>query len=785
MLKRSALTALALIAFAASLAAPLQRAAAADAVTVQLDWVVRGNHAMFFVGKGKGIFAKNGIDLTEIRKGTGSPDAMRLVGNGNADFGFGDLPTLAVARSQGVPVVAVTAVNQHSPLAMMSLAKTVTLKAPADLKGLTVGIHPAGSTYIFFKALLAANGLTENDMTINSVSPPYESYLLLGRVQTVAGYVDAEVPELEAKAGGPGSLSIMMGSDFGWSVYGSGLFASEKAIADKPDLVGRFVKSYKEAFDYVAAHPEEAAEITAKAAPGYAEKKDVLLAQIKADIASTFMRHPVSTPDFSGCNFSCGAVLFRVVKGLVLPGFPEDAEPGAGEDTDGVRVLASALTGSAIDVCCPGRGMSRVVGEAGDGLSEVLVTGPSEHDAAAFAGGVGDGTDAGLGGELIFGGEALADVAEFGQDRCCADASGAGEGHDDLTVGQVGHGVLDARGQLGDLADEAFEDGDERAGDLALGVGLCIAGEARGRGLQPGQEFGGRSAPAIGVLGHEAGEALFAETAGAVGRGIAADEGERDRAVDGGEDGGGARPEALEQAAELVGQGNALVDQVAACAHQGPQRPDVVGGRQQRAESVTVGAQDVGQHEGVARIALAAGGAVARPAGFDDVGVDRDDGVPGLDQGVDDQTRRPLNGDRQVGRWSDALELGRHVGQPCRIVADLKADDDLTGAVDDAKGMACAAPVQTPMKSHSLISSACVSFARAGRSCGSLTDRRSGWRALALHPVVRPGLPAPAVRLVSCGPSSGKRRRPSRQGLGLADATPLDRFAPANPKVHQ
>ena len=267
---------------------PAWPAAAADQVTVQLDWVVRGNHAMFFVGKEKGFFAKNGIDLVEIRKGTGSPDAMRLVANGNAEFGFGDLPTLAVARSEDVPVVAVTAVNQHSPLAMVSLAKTVKLKQPSDLKGLSVGIHPAGSTYIFFKAFLAANGLTEKDMTISSVSPPYESYLLLGRVQTVVGYVDAEVPELEAKAGGPGSLSILLGSDYGWNAYGSGVFTSAKMIADKPDLVQRFVKSYKEAFDYVVAHPDEAAEITAKAAPGYAEKKDVLLAQLKADIASTF-----------------------------------------------------------------------------------------------------------------------------------------------------------------------------------------------------------------------------------------------------------------------------------------------------------------------------------------------------------------------------------------------------------------------------------------------------------------------------------------------------------------
>src|SRR5271168_4948712 len=84
-------------------------ARAEDNVTVQLDYVVRGTHAMFFVAREKGYFAKQGINVTAIRSGTGSPNAMRLVGNGDADFGFGDLPTLAVARSQNVPVVALVA----------------------------------------------------------------------------------------------------------------------------------------------------------------------------------------------------------------------------------------------------------------------------------------------------------------------------------------------------------------------------------------------------------------------------------------------------------------------------------------------------------------------------------------------------------------------------------------------------------------------------------------------------------------------------------------------------
>src|ERR1700749_3858488 len=137
---------------------------AADQVTVQLDYVVRGNHAMFFVGKEKGYFSQNGIDVTAIQKGTGSPNAMRLVGNGNAEFGFGDLPTLAVARSQDVPVVALAAVNQNSPLAMLALASKHKLTKPADLKGLNIGVHPSCSTYLFLKAFLAANGMTPDDI---------------------------------------------------------------------------------------------------------------------------------------------------------------------------------------------------------------------------------------------------------------------------------------------------------------------------------------------------------------------------------------------------------------------------------------------------------------------------------------------------------------------------------------------------------------------------------------------------------------------------------------------
>ena len=275
-----------LAAFAATLL--VGSAQAEDKVSVQLDWVVRGNHAMFFVAKEKGYFANQGIDVTAVRRGTGSPNAMRLVGNGDADFGFGDLPTLALARSQDVPVVALAAVNQHSPLAMLALANKYKLSKPQDLKGLNIGVQPSGSTYVFLTALLKANGMSMSDIQQSTVNPPYENYLLLGRVDAVPGYLDAEVPELEAKAGGPGSLTIMQGSDFGYVVYGSGLFTSEKMIAEHGDIVQRFVNAYVQAFADVIKNPDEAADLTIRENPEYAQKKDVLVAQIDADIKHTF-----------------------------------------------------------------------------------------------------------------------------------------------------------------------------------------------------------------------------------------------------------------------------------------------------------------------------------------------------------------------------------------------------------------------------------------------------------------------------------------------------------------
>lgn len=259
-----------------------------DVVTVQLDYQVRGDHAMFYVADRLGYFEQAGIKIKAITRGTGSTDAVRIVGTGRAQFGFADLPTLVIARSHGVPAKALTVVNQQSPLAMCALRDRVQLRTAADLAGLTVGIHPAGSTYIFYKAMLAANGISPDGIKQASVTPPYEAFLMRKKVDAVPCYIDAEVPLLQKAAGGPDNLSVLLGSDVGYNVYGSGLITSDEMIEKHPDLVQRFTDAYLRAFAYVEEHPEEAAKMLAGTSPANAAKAPLFSSQLRADIDHTF-----------------------------------------------------------------------------------------------------------------------------------------------------------------------------------------------------------------------------------------------------------------------------------------------------------------------------------------------------------------------------------------------------------------------------------------------------------------------------------------------------------------
>src|SRR5260221_2848845 len=100
-----------------------------------LNWYVYGEHAPFYYGKAKGIYAAENIDL-EIQEGRGSSATTQAVAAKTADFGYVDVPTMMRAAVKGAPVVATGALLQTSPMSTIGFADK-NINKPASLNATT------------------------------------------------------------------------------------------------------------------------------------------------------------------------------------------------------------------------------------------------------------------------------------------------------------------------------------------------------------------------------------------------------------------------------------------------------------------------------------------------------------------------------------------------------------------------------------------------------------------------------------------------------------------------
>src|SRR5829696_3529487 len=119
MQRRILMQTLAAAALAAAFATPTAaQQPAKDKVVLMLNWYVYSEHAPFFLGKEKGYYDAEGIDL-EIQEGRGSAVTVQAVAAGSATFAYADVPTMIRAATKGAPVKAVGVALQVSPMSAM------------------------------------------------------------------------------------------------------------------------------------------------------------------------------------------------------------------------------------------------------------------------------------------------------------------------------------------------------------------------------------------------------------------------------------------------------------------------------------------------------------------------------------------------------------------------------------------------------------------------------------------------------------------------------------------
>ena len=253
------------------LAASLGMAPAADAKTrkvrLQLDWVIMGYHAGFFVAKDKGFYKSKGLEVS-IGRGYGSGDTAKVVASGASEFGLMSVPTQIISRGKGAPVVTISAVMSKAPESFLSFEEKG-IKSIKDVEGKTFAEAPGSAMLVEWPAFTKLVGLDPSKIKLISIEPAAKGAVFFsGKVDFVAGWRPGFDEPIILRARKEGKkLRFIRWEDHGWKVYGSGLGTSVKLLKSDPKLVRDFVSASMDGYAYMISHPKEALNIVMKNNP--------------------------------------------------------------------------------------------------------------------------------------------------------------------------------------------------------------------------------------------------------------------------------------------------------------------------------------------------------------------------------------------------------------------------------------------------------------------------------------------------------------------------------------
>jgi NitT/TauT family transport system substrate-binding protein len=268
--------------FLSSCAAQNAAKTPADLVEIRLPvgYIPNVQFAPLYVAIEKGFFRDAGLNVT-IDYSMENDNAV-LLGTNAIQFSVISGEQVLLARAQGLPLVYVMAWYQQYPVAIVSKASSG-IKTVVELKGKKLGLPGLyGASYIGAIALLDSAGLSESDVTLDSIGYNQVEVLMADREDAVVVYAANEPVQLENLGQ---SISLLKVSD-AVDLVANGLVTNEKTLAENPKLVNAMVDATLLGIKYTMKHPDEAFEISIKyvenlAAADQAVQKQVLLNSIE------------------------------------------------------------------------------------------------------------------------------------------------------------------------------------------------------------------------------------------------------------------------------------------------------------------------------------------------------------------------------------------------------------------------------------------------------------------------------------------------------------------------
>lgn len=232
-------------------------------ITVVLGFVPSVGFSPFYVAQDKGYYASEGLEV-EFKYGQ-VDNLMQQLAEGQIEFAMLSGDQVVPARAKDIPVTYIMGIYEKSPVGVVAIqGNGAPLKAPADLKGRTIGVSQlSGTTYIGLLALLQAAKLTENDVKTVAIGFTEVEALTTKRVDAAMTFLPNESVQMADLGIKTDALAV---SDY-VKLVPSGIATGDKTIKAKPDLVQHFVNATARGLKDALANPDTAMNAAAKRIP--------------------------------------------------------------------------------------------------------------------------------------------------------------------------------------------------------------------------------------------------------------------------------------------------------------------------------------------------------------------------------------------------------------------------------------------------------------------------------------------------------------------------------------
>jgi putative hydroxymethylpyrimidine transport system substrate-binding protein len=261
-------------------------AAAADKLTLMLDWFVNPDHAPIMVADKLGYFADRNLEV-EIIAPADPNDPPKLVAAGRADIAISYQPQLHIQKDQGLPLTRIGTLVA-TPLNTLVVLDDGPIEEIADLKGGKIGFSVGGFEHALLVAMLARHGLTPDDVELINVNFALSPALLSGQVDAVIGaYRNFELNQLDLE-GSPGRAFYP--EEQGIPPYDELIFIANSDALDDSRLP-RFLDAIEAGTLYLLNHPDESFQLFIEGRP---ELDDELNRRAWADTLPRFALRPAA-----------------------------------------------------------------------------------------------------------------------------------------------------------------------------------------------------------------------------------------------------------------------------------------------------------------------------------------------------------------------------------------------------------------------------------------------------------------------------------------------------------